>query len=75
MVIDEDDGWFPVKMHGVGEFKVNVFLVLAEMGEISRLEVGTGSARFDPNVEEPHHQPCSRAGGGCTRGRAGSADK
>lgn len=28
---------------------------LAEMGEISRLEVGTGSARFDPNVEEPHH--------------------
>ena len=28
---------------------------LAEMGEISRLEVGTGSARFDPNVEERHH--------------------
>ncbi|MFM7063008.1 MAG: Fur family transcriptional regulator [Actinomycetes bacterium] len=28
---------------------------LAEMGEIHRLEVGTGSARFDPNVEESHH--------------------
>ena len=28
---------------------------LAEMGEIDRLEVGTGSARFDPNVEERHH--------------------
>jgi len=28
---------------------------LAEMGEISRLEVGTGSGRFDPNVEDPHH--------------------
>ena len=28
---------------------------LAEMGEITRIEVGTGSARFDPNVEERHH--------------------
>ena len=28
---------------------------LAEMGEIRHLEVGTGSARFDPNVEAAHH--------------------
>jgi Fe2+ or Zn2+ uptake regulation protein len=28
---------------------------LAEMGEILHLELGTGSARFDANVEEPHH--------------------
>jgi Fe2+ or Zn2+ uptake regulation protein len=28
---------------------------LAELGEISMLDVGTGSARFDPNVEMTHH--------------------
>jgi Fe2+ or Zn2+ uptake regulation protein len=28
---------------------------LAEMGEILHLELGTGSARFDANVEDPHH--------------------
>jgi Fe2+ or Zn2+ uptake regulation protein len=28
---------------------------LAELGEISALDLGTGSARFDPNVEEAHH--------------------
>ena len=28
---------------------------LAGMGEILHLELGTGSARFDVNVEEPHH--------------------
>lgn len=28
---------------------------LAELGEIAVLDVGTGSARFDPNVEEGHH--------------------
>jgi Fe2+ or Zn2+ uptake regulation protein len=28
---------------------------LAELGEISVLDVGTGSARFDPNVEAAHH--------------------
>ena len=29
---------------------------LAGMGEILHLELGTGSARFDANVEDPHHQ-------------------
>ncbi|HLG93163.1 MAG TPA: Fur family transcriptional regulator [Acidimicrobiales bacterium] len=37
---------------------------LAEMGELAVLEVGTGSVRFDPNVERPHHhlvcQGCGR---------------
>jgi Fur family transcriptional regulator, stress-responsive regulator len=28
---------------------------LADMGEILHLELGTGSARFDANVEDPHH--------------------
>ncbi|MFI5041215.1 MAG: Fur family transcriptional regulator [Acidimicrobiales bacterium] len=28
---------------------------LAEMGEIALLDLGTGSSRFDPNVEDPHH--------------------
>ena len=28
---------------------------LADMGEIQRIEVGTGAARFDTNVERPHH--------------------
>jgi Fur family transcriptional regulator, stress-responsive regulator len=28
---------------------------LADLGVISVLEVGTGSARFDPNVETAHH--------------------
>jgi Fe2+ or Zn2+ uptake regulation protein len=28
---------------------------LAELGEIHLLDVGTGSARFDPNVETTHH--------------------
>jgi Fe2+ or Zn2+ uptake regulation protein len=28
---------------------------LAEMREILHLDLGTGSARFDPNVEVPHH--------------------
>jgi Fe2+ or Zn2+ uptake regulation protein len=28
---------------------------LAELGEISVLDVGTGSVRFDPNVETTHH--------------------
>ncbi len=28
---------------------------LAELGEISALDVGTGVIRFDPNIEEPHH--------------------
>ena len=36
---------------------------LAELGAISVLEVGTGSARFDPNVETPHHHLVCRACG------------
>ena len=28
---------------------------LAEFGEIAALDVGTGSTRFDPNVDDPHH--------------------
>ena len=28
---------------------------LAELGEIAALDVGTGSTRFDPNVDDPHH--------------------
>ena len=36
---------------------------LAEMGEISMLDLGTGSARFDPNVESSHHHlVCTRCG-------------
>jgi Fe2+ or Zn2+ uptake regulation protein len=36
---------------------------LAEMGEITMLDVGTGSARFDPNVEAAHHHlVCERCG-------------
>lgn len=36
---------------------------LAELGEISQLDVGTGSARFDPNVETPHHHLVCRSCG------------
>ena len=35
---------------------------LAEMGEIQQLDLGTGSSRFDPNVEAHHHLVCSRCG-------------
>ena len=35
---------------------------LADMGEIQSLELGTGSARFDPNVSEHHHLVCDRCG-------------
>ena len=28
---------------------------LAELGEITSLDVGTGRTRFDPNVDHPHH--------------------
>lgn len=36
---------------------------LAEMGEITTLDVGTGTVRFDPNVEELHHHlVCRRCG-------------
>lgn len=36
---------------------------LDQLGEIAVLDVGTGAARFDPNVEEPHHHlVCSTCG-------------
>jgi Fur family transcriptional regulator, stress-responsive regulator len=36
---------------------------LASMGEIQALDVGTGTTRFDPNVELPHHHlVCKRCG-------------
>jgi Fe2+ or Zn2+ uptake regulation protein len=36
---------------------------LAELGAISMLDVGTGSARFDPNVETSHHHLVCRSCG------------
>jgi Fe2+ or Zn2+ uptake regulation protein len=36
---------------------------LASMGELSMLDLGTGSTRFDPNVEARHHHlVCTRCG-------------
>jgi Fe2+ or Zn2+ uptake regulation protein len=35
---------------------------LAAMGEIGELDLGTGSARFDPNVTPHHHLVCDRCG-------------
>ena len=35
---------------------------LALMGEIQSLDVGTGAARFDPNVDRHHHAVCSSCG-------------
>ena len=35
---------------------------LAEMGEIQLLDLGTGAARFDPNVDDHHHLVCSSCG-------------
>jgi Fur family peroxide stress response transcriptional regulator len=35
---------------------------LAEMGEVQQLDLGTGSSRFDPNVEAHHHLVCERCG-------------
>ena len=36
---------------------------LAELGEITALDLGTGSARFDPNVETTHHHLVCRSCG------------
>lgn len=36
---------------------------LAELGEVLRLDVGTGTVRFDPNVEHPHHHLVCRGCG------------
>lgn len=35
---------------------------LAEMGELHQLQLGTGSARFDPNVDDHHHLVCVECG-------------
>ena len=35
---------------------------LAEMGEILQLELGTGAARFDSNIDPHHHLVCERCG-------------
>jgi len=35
---------------------------LTELGEIQAIDVGTGSARFDPNVEPHHHLVCTVCG-------------
>jgi len=36
---------------------------LSDMGEIALLDLGTGSARFDPNVEDHHHHlVCEQCG-------------
>ena len=35
---------------------------LAAMGEIGELELGTGSTRFDPNVDVHHHLVCTSCG-------------
>jgi Fe2+ or Zn2+ uptake regulation protein len=36
---------------------------LAVMGEIQALDVGTGTTRFDPNIEDAHHHlVCKRCG-------------
>jgi len=36
---------------------------LAELGEVSVLDLGTGRVRFDPNVEDYHHHLVCRACG------------
>lgn len=35
---------------------------LAEMGEVLSLDLGTGSTRFDPNVDGHHHLVCTGCG-------------
>jgi Fe2+ or Zn2+ uptake regulation protein len=35
---------------------------LALMGEVQALDLGTGSARFDPNVDAHHHLVCEHCG-------------
>jgi Fe2+ or Zn2+ uptake regulation protein len=35
---------------------------LAEMGEVQALDLGTGAARFDPNVDLHHHLVCTGCG-------------
>jgi len=35
---------------------------LAAMGELVQLDLGTGSARFDPNLDGHHHLVCDQCG-------------
>jgi len=35
---------------------------LAAMGEIQQLDLGTGSSRFDPNLDSHHHLVCTKCG-------------
>ncbi len=35
---------------------------LADMGEVGQLDLGTGSTRFDTNLEGHHHLVCERCG-------------
>lgn len=35
---------------------------LTAMGELGQIDVGTGSARFDPNLEPHHHLVCDSCG-------------
>ena len=35
---------------------------LSAMGEISQIDVGTGSSRFDPNIDQHHHLVCEVCG-------------
>jgi Fe2+ or Zn2+ uptake regulation protein len=35
---------------------------LAAMGEVQQLDLGTGSARFDPNLDSHHHLVCDTCG-------------
>ncbi len=35
---------------------------LAAMGEISQIDLGTGSSRFDPNLDDHHHLVCDWCG-------------
>lgn len=35
---------------------------LAAMGEINQIDLGTGSARFDPNLDVHHHLVCDGCG-------------
>ncbi len=35
---------------------------LAAMGELRQLDLGTGSSRFDPNVDAHHHLVCTGCG-------------
>jgi Fe2+ or Zn2+ uptake regulation protein len=35
---------------------------LAAMGEVQHVELGTGSARFDPNLDPHHHLVCEHCG-------------